>query len=301
MDLSTVFEVFLDLLLIYLVFGLTVSTIIEILAMLYEWRANHLIESISNAFDNNPYSNKGTKLAKAMFAHPIIKSINQQSRWRARICSSIGPSYLPSDLFVDALIDTLIKKYQLDITNYSRFINLLANQRIHCLPDNLLSVLRLLSKRANYEYDDYKNGIRSLIAKWYMASMDRASGVYRRNINGISLLLSLAIVLILNLDSVCMSNRIITNRAILNTRVEFINNLANNSAKCLVNASNELDRQNCMELLQIDVPVVLERTQVFPFGWSSSANIITCGDLPSKILGWGVSTVLISAVSQLVS
>ena len=107
MDFSTVVEVAIGLIVIYLVLSLLVSEIQELLATVFEGYVRSLKVAIVNLLTGNPASEKGFILVNSLYKNPLIQSLNQQAFWRAKIRRSEEPSYLPSDAFTISLLFVL--------------------------------------------------------------------------------------------------------------------------------------------------------------------------------------------------
>ena len=77
MNFSTVVEVAIGLVAIYLVLSLLVSEIQELLATVFEWRTRNLKTAIVNLLAGNPGSKKGLTLIKSLYENSLVQSLNQ--------------------------------------------------------------------------------------------------------------------------------------------------------------------------------------------------------------------------------
>ena len=101
---STVLEIAIGLMFIYLVLSLVCSKINEyIVAHLRSWRADTLEQTLSNLLDNEALKNE-------LYAHPLIKSLGT---------AKAKPSYIPSHLFSLALLDIVDTKVSSDLVRGS--------------------------------------------------------------------------------------------------------------------------------------------------------------------------------------
>ncbi len=145
MNLPFILDVSIGLIFIYLILSLLASEIQELLATVFQWRAEHLRKSIEVLLTGNAQDAEQARileLANQIYANPLIKSINQQAkgalvniprRFTWTLASAFrsltntqsdkkqtvfnneqvgdgrhtGPSYIPSDVFATSLIETL--------------------------------------------------------------------------------------------------------------------------------------------------------------------------------------------------
>lgn len=145
MNLPFILDVSIGLIFIYLILSLLASEIQELLATVFQWRAQHLRKSIEVLLTGNATDADQARileLANQIYANPLIKSINQQAkgalvniprRFTWTVASAYrsltsaqpdkkqtvfnneqvgdsrhsGPSYIPSDVFATSLVSTL--------------------------------------------------------------------------------------------------------------------------------------------------------------------------------------------------
>ncbi len=142
MSLPFIFDVAIGLIFIYLILSLLAAEIQELLATIFQWRAEHLRKSIENFMAGDVSNSNDVRviqLVNDIYANPLIKSVNQQAKgvianiprrltWgigsvyrsinpranRARSNDTVfgngrhsGPSYIPPDVFASSLVDTL--------------------------------------------------------------------------------------------------------------------------------------------------------------------------------------------------
>ena len=101
MNIPTIVNVAIGLIFIFLILSLLTSEIQEAIATFRQRRAKHLKNSIITLLTKD--------LTDQLYTHDLIQSLNQTGKNRA----SIGPSYIPSDIFASALID-IFKLYLSD-------------------------------------------------------------------------------------------------------------------------------------------------------------------------------------------
>jgi hypothetical protein len=139
MNLPFILDIGIGLFSIYLTLSLLASELQELLTTLLQWRAQHLKQSIETllAGESKPLLNqtpaevqlvqaqiaRSKELANCLYNHPLIRSLDHESKglighiaeqvsqWTntSKLFSgkASGPSYLPSDVFSTALLETL--------------------------------------------------------------------------------------------------------------------------------------------------------------------------------------------------
>jgi hypothetical protein len=142
MNLPFTLDVAIGLIFIYLILSLLASEIQELIATVFQWRAEHLKKSIEILLAGdvqNAEEAKVIQLANKIYANPLIKNINQEAKglfvtlprkltWAiGSMYRSIkkprpgmkqgesifgdnkhsGPSYIPADIFATTLVETL--------------------------------------------------------------------------------------------------------------------------------------------------------------------------------------------------
>src|SRR5690348_7051591 len=90
---SATIEVAIGLIFIYFVLGVIVSHVIELLVGLFRWRSTLLEEGIRNLLAD-------PTLANRVLEHPLLTQLTGRTGRR--------PSYIPSDLFAQAVFDALV-------------------------------------------------------------------------------------------------------------------------------------------------------------------------------------------------
>lgn len=90
-------------------------------------------------------------------------------------------------------------------------------QRLRFIPPELRANLLSLAQQAQLKVGNLQDGVRQLqteIETWFNRSMDRASGVYRRNAKGFAILLGILTAIATNADAFLMTERLAQDTAI---------------------------------------------------------------------------------------
>lgn len=174
---SRVLELAIGLAFCYASLALIVSTLQEALASLLQLRAKGLLGGIK-AMLNDPH---GAGLVAALYQHPLVNPHGEHS---AR------PSYIEPQHFAMALVDVIVQAPS-DIAKLKSALD--------AIPDpNLRRALQALYQRADGDLKRFQDGI----AGWFDSAMARVSGRYKRQAWTISVLLSLLLAILLNIDSI---------------------------------------------------------------------------------------------------
>jgi hypothetical protein len=181
---STVLEVAIGLTFCYGTMALIVTTVQEALASLFRLRANTLLAGIKSMLNDPQFDG----LARAVYAHPLVNphtdgAVTDERGLRSR------PSYIEPAHFAIALVDSLWK-------TPGDFAQL--RSAIEAIPDPQLrtAMLGMLSRARDLQQ------FQDMLAGWFDNAMARMSGAYKRNQLLISLLLSLLLAILFNIDSI---------------------------------------------------------------------------------------------------
>jgi hypothetical protein len=182
---STVLEVAVGLTFCYATLALIVSTVQEALASAMRLRAHTLLDGIKSML-NDP---KFTGLARMLYSHALVnphddgQAANQHSL-------KAKPSYIEPVHFAIALVDAI----QTLPGNYAQL-----GRDIDALPDpQVRRALQAIYHRTDGNLQAFQDGV----AGWFNSAMERVSGAYKRRSLLVSLLLSLLMAILFNIDSI---------------------------------------------------------------------------------------------------
>lgn len=208
MLLTTIIDVALGLILLYLVLSLVCTTINEFISAFLKLRASNLASTIDQLIDDPTFR-------QTFYSHALIVSSALSSRSGAVKKLSDGvsaddltttqpvekplPSYLDGQTFARAVIDSLDPKKPVEAIGDIR-------ASIEKLPENSVIRAALLANLsiANSSIDDF----RLSVANWFDSSMDRLSGNYIRRLKLISLIVGFILAAALNADSLSVAKAI---------------------------------------------------------------------------------------------
>ncbi len=170
-------------------------------------------------------------------------------------------------------------------------------ETLDSMPESLKRSLYILAERAEKGGGDTQEQLQRFqkeIEVWFDQSMERASGVYKRNSRGVAILLGTTIAIAANADSIHIVDRL--------SKDSMLRSTVNLYAKQLVekNAKTKLDNLTNLTKVQKDVDRALDNVAL-PFGWSEPNRLeidaqgnLLLPALIAKLFGWILSGVAIS-------
>lgn len=185
---SQTLEVAMGLVFIYLLLSLICSALNEWVATFWSMRSKTLESGLRNLLDDP----QATRLAKALYGHPLIKSLAP---------SGSKPSYIPSRAFARALMDVLAPSDA--ATGPKAFADL--RNAVAILPaSGAKNSLLVLIDEAQGDLSK----AREKIEEWFDHATDRVSGWYKRKTKLISVVWALVLAVTLNADTLMIANNL---------------------------------------------------------------------------------------------
>jgi hypothetical protein len=146
------------------------------------------------------------------------------------------------------------------------------------------------------------------IEDWFNHGMERASGVYRRNVKGVGILIGLAIAFALNADTLYMLQRLSTDQAIRSSIVQSANQLEGrgiNSAEAL---AQDLSMDDLSERIESDLRSVSSAVEAtladYPLPIGRAQNVLAAQRkaeanwpipfIPQRFVGWSITALALS-------
>ena len=239
---SPIIEIAIGLILLYLVLGLICTSVNEFLAQLLSLRSENLADAIHGLFTGPDRH----RIAEDILQHPLVQSLSRKQlglnlAGGGKFVGEVTklPSSIPATTFSIVLTDLLSKSlHGPEDLQYDKEIT------------DLLSLLGMTSINK-----DVKK-----VEEWYDGAMERASGWYKRKTQVLSFLVSFAIVIVINADTLVMVDRLSNSpqdRAKIAAYASQV--VTSNSSN---NAVDDEDRK-------INVPTGLQETSMSFMGWTS--------------------------------
>ncbi len=143
--------------------------------------------------------------------------------------------------------------------NYQTYQSI--RQILSKIPQPVRDSLDTLARRAHTrvgETENYVNQFREEIALWFDRSMDRASGVYKRNAKGVAIIIGLFLAIITNSDSFFIADRLSSDENLRKVVTDRAAQITANSARPLT--------EKDLEDLKVSTDAAL-RDLTLPIGW----------------------------------
>ncbi|MEH2092554.1 hypothetical protein [Nostoc sp.] len=170
-----------------------------------------------------------------------------------------------------------------------KFVDFINNELPDEVPDSLIKSLAVIAQRSRIKVGDLTeeiNQFKNEVETWFDRSMDRASGVYKRNAKGVAILIGISIAFLTNTDTFHLIKRLSEDSVIRSTiaqsasqRIDYINDPAarRDIEKLLGNASIPIGWQNINQQFEL-----LDTTK-------SNQVYIRISQVIKLICGWVVS------------
>ena len=182
---STVLEVAVGLTFCYATLALIVSTVQEALASALRLRAHTLLDGIKSMLNDPTF----TGLASLLYAHALVNP-HDDGHAASQSALKSKPSYIEPLHFAIALVDAI----QCVPGNYAQL-----GRDIDCVRDpQLRAALAGIYQRTGGNLAAFQDGV----ACWFNSAMERVSGSYKRRSLLVSVLLSLLLAIVFNIDSI---------------------------------------------------------------------------------------------------
>jgi hypothetical protein len=280
---GTILDVAIGLAVMYLMFSLVATTVNEMATTVIKLRSRQLKSAMQVIID-----------------HPKLKADFYNSGIIAGFADTVKnhPSYIASDNFAHALLNSLDPSKSLP--NFSD-----VRQAVQLMPDcNIRDVLLAQIVAANGDLDKLRTGV----ATWYDSAMDRVSGLYKRDMKYISVLVGILIAIAFNADSVMVTRELWedpTLRAAMVdvAKAELDSKRAQTAQGAAASAGapaptptpDELKKE--MTDLQEKVTAANTALKPLPIGWNAEAFQKEKFDLTTwiaRIIGWLITGLAVS-------
>ncbi len=216
---SVVLDVVIGLVFIYLLYSLLVTVIQEMIATVFNFRAKILQRAIVRMLEDDEkfksafsslshlFRSKGNlsgkhSLSYDFYNHPLIKFLGENTRHKA-------PSYIDKETFSKVLTDLLRGENVKPGDDVSSFIQQsLDDKKVKWgtsgIGDQTLSYLNSIWADAEGDVSRF----RAYLENWFEETMLRATGWYKRHTRFIVFVVGLAIVILFNVNTIEIVNKL---------------------------------------------------------------------------------------------
>ncbi|WP_121971485.1 hypothetical protein [Leptolyngbya sp. BC1307] len=179
------------------------------------------------------------------------------------------------------------------------------------IPPELGMSLATLASRAEARVQTTGNELQQLqteLEAWFDRGMERASGVYRRNVKGVGLLIGLAIAFTLNADTFYMFQRLSTDQAIRNSIVQTAEQLEVRGIDSPEALAEDLSIDELSERIEgdlrlvgaavgdilADYPLPIGRTEAVITAQQAAEANWPIPLIPQRLIGWLITALALS-------
>jgi hypothetical protein len=188
---SSVLDIAIGLVFVYLLLGLICTAVNEWLAQKYQLRASTLRDGIAGLLQI-PHGNAA--LIDEFYNHPMIKALSRPGS---------HPAYVPPKIFALVLMDILSPARATPEPPAERLSKI--RSIIESLPDgDAKRSLVILASRSGNSIDSFE----TQLADWYDSSMDRVSGWYKGKVQIWTALIAACLTMFVNADSIDIARRL---------------------------------------------------------------------------------------------
>lgn len=301
---TTVLDVAIGLVFVYLLLSLVCTALLEIIAAIFNLRAKNLEDGIRSLFSDG-FGPGNRALVQQLYDHGLIAGLYRNpaidlikthvgsfEKPTEKAAKKKLPSYIPSRTFALSLIDILnSERAEGDSVVAS------VKRTLSSLPDNKAkqALLTLVA-----DADGKADALRQNLENWYNSAMDRASGWYKKKTQYILLGIGLIIAVGVNADSILIAKTLYVDPGVRSAVVTNATSLLNMGSKTVEGATpttpgNLSDLTDKLTLLNKEMSAVRdsETTTLLPIGWKGRFNWQAVFRGPA-IPGWLLTAVALS-------
>lgn len=175
----TFLQIIISVIVIYLVFSVIVYVIVEAISNALQLRGRTLRRAVLHFFNDGEL-----RLGERIYAHPLVDRLRRKDDKLT--------AYIPSRNVAAAIIDIVGEGGEIRGA-YEQFLS-----RVKALPEG--STKRLLASLAQQSTN--LETLTASLEKWFNESMDRVTGWYKKRIRWVVLVVSMAVTVGFNVDTV---------------------------------------------------------------------------------------------------
>jgi hypothetical protein len=306
---STILDVAIGVIFLFLSVSVAASTATEALASLFNWRAATLRTGVMDLLNDQTFKN----LAAELYDHALINPRGSglppgappanQAPPAANAPVTSGslknsPAYIQPKQFADAFIDVLKlwpaggplpSMAELDAAVDAR-VPAADNPQINALLKGI--ILRTGGDMVK---------IKTELANWFDNAMDRLSGAYKRHAQGVTFLAALAISVMINADALHVAQRIWAQPALVASIKAGATAQATVSPALLASLKTVAPsvKSIVLSIQPVALPQGTSDPTILPFGWSDTSYLyqtdkkdhttLIFGQFCLAVLGWVIT------------
>ena len=283
---STILDVAIGLILIYLLLSLISSAILESIASFRKTRSLTLVQGMRELIEDE-------QLMKDLYDHPLINALYKGTSFDDAVKKGTLPSYIPSNAFALALLDLVVKgrdkggAFQVgpearvvSVDTIRSQITRLGNDRVQRAVLSALDAGQgdLAAVQANVE-------------QWFNNAMDRVSGWYKKRTQVWVFAIGLALVMFIDADTIVIARRLYVDPAQREAAVAIAGGI---SAKDTLGGAQAVAKHAEDKLQQLGLPLAWENVHVDAFPPTRAEWIAIGKHAWAALFGWVLTAFAIS-------
>ena len=287
---SSILEVIIGLVFLYLLFSLFATFLNEIISTIFKLRANHLKTAIQNMMDND--TENGKVFFDKFYEHPLIQSFVKNK-------GKGFPSYLEPKKFAKVVVG--IYKKEKNSNNKDDI-----KEALKKLPQH--NYLRYLLLNYIEKGEDKIEELEKDIEDWFNSVMERATGWYNRNFKKWTISIAFIIALAFNFDTIQVYQRLSKDSKVRKELVQYADDNINEFANYL-EMDKSIDSTDAALIARIDtlkneINIIINEEiasieQLAGIGWEKGEWSLVFKNWKSKefvlkIFGWLITAFAIS-------
>lgn len=268
-------DVAIGLVVVYVVMSLLCSSVNEGIESFLKMRSRQLERGIREIL-NDP---DGSQVTHLLYNHPLICGLFQGKYdpgkvKKGQLYSDRNlPSYIPSANFALAILDIILPATATQRSGAAAALGSGSEPEVaQALRQAALNFpIPAVGKSLTVLIDASSNDltiVRKAIEKWFDTSMDRVSGWYKRRTQNMLFALALGVAVVLNVDTVRIVDRLLTDPALRNSLVSTAQEYAHNGSAQTAGANQTpgtnwltMVETNESKLQQLGVPIGWNQTE----------------------------------------
>ncbi|HEX6746309.1 MAG TPA: hypothetical protein VF092_03260 [Longimicrobium sp.] len=295
---STIIDVAIGLIMVYLLMSLLCSAIREGIESFMKTRASDLERGIRELL----HERESPGLVEAVYKHPLISSLyhgdyklQTGGKDAGQVHKDVKlPSYIPAANFALALMDVAARGKATDASSASADSTRLS---LDSMRAGIANIGNIYVQRALLTALDTANGELAAAQKnveaWFNGSMDRVSGWYKRRTQSILFFVGLGVTVVMNVNSIGIATALIRSPALRDAVVAQAQTLAADTALAQRLAADTSRTADSLVTTNIRRQVAAINSLDLPIGWAEGMrgpiegrSGVAWWDWASPILGW---------------
>ena len=315
MTLSTIINIAITLIFIYLASSFIIFAIEEKIILFFDLKAKNLKDVMYGLLGEEPQKGESYgsfSLTERFYERylnlPVNSSLSSKQQ-QGKLSKSMVPEQIPAEQFVTDLITVVAEelKYEdQDFYNKYELTKIIEDiNSSNCrFSEKMKRDLSTMLQRAINRFQDKADQVKYLdrqLQSWYDMSIEYALEIYDRKRQNFSIILSVIVVLMFNIDTVNIINNLSKSEitsTLSNKITEVI--VSNSESNSCSEVNNDTEFQSCIQDQLATTFEALDGIDNLPIGWNFSAPLkgqftpLNFSHIIQAVTGWIISIIAIS-------